>query len=318
MIRWLIVLLLFVGVAHSQPVDKNDPGYIQVMGIGKTVDEAKRNGFKNAISMKVGSALLSENQLTNNKLVKEDIVDYSAGYIDTFTIIDTIIKPDSVVVIMQVVVKSSKIHERILNKGKDEKELDGARLSNQYLSYLTERKSGDNFLSAVLNDYPARAFNITQGAHEFKLNTQRNAVLVIPFEMRWSKPFLVSLHESLKLLSDGSYNAPSSIVVGHSSYKFNDYGKYALIKQQMNGGLQLQAVMINRSDQAIATRCFMIPPVFSGSYSSSTYVVDSREVIKSVIQIEIDAEMTTALSNAARVELSAVTTCSNSTKPFRE
>ena len=122
------------------------------------------------------------------------MIDYSAGYIDSYTIIDTIVKPGNVVVIMQVVVRSSKIHERILSKGKDEKELDGSKLANQYFTYLNQGKDGDRVLNAVLSDYPKRAFNITQSLHEFKLNSSRNAVLVVPFELRWSKPFLVSLH----------------------------------------------------------------------------------------------------------------------------
>jgi hypothetical protein len=39
------VLFLFIGIAHGQLVDKNDPGYIQVMGVGKNVDEAKSHFF---------------------------------------------------------------------------------------------------------------------------------------------------------------------------------------------------------------------------------------------------------------------------------
>jgi len=307
---WFIVLLLFAGVAHSQTIDKNDPGYIEVMGTGRTVDEAKQNGFKNAISMRVGSALLSENQMTNNKLVKEDVIDYSAGYIDSYVISDTIVKPNNVVVIMQVVVRSSKIHERVLNKGKDEKEIEGSRLSTQYLTYLNEKKSGDTLLKTVLDDYPTRSFKITQGAHEFKVNVDRNAVLVIPFELRWSRPFLVSLHESLKLLSDGSYSAPSRIIVGHSTYNFNDYGKFNQISQRMGSGLQIRTDMIDSGNRTIATQCYTVFTSFSGTYSTGTYVVDGTQSLKNNIQIEIDPAMTKVLANVTRVDLSVVSNCS--------
>jgi hypothetical protein len=308
---WIIVLLLFVGAAHSQVIDKNDPGYIQVMGTGKTLPEAKQNGFKNAISMRVGLALLTENQVANNKLIKENIIDYSAGYIDSYNIVDVVVRPDSVVVIMQVVVKSSKIHERILNRGKDEKDLSGDKLANQYLTYLEQTKNGDKVLNAVLNDYPSRSFKLTQGAHEFKLNAYRVAVLVIPFELRWSRPFLVSLHEVAKLLQDGGYNAPSRVKIGHSIYNFNDYAKYEQVRQRLNSEAQMRVDMIDSSNRIIATRCFMVPTTFSGTYSTGTYVVYEFDVLKNTVQIEVDHDMASMLARVTRTDLSIASTCSN-------
>ena len=308
---WFIALFLFMGIAHSQTVDKNDPGYIQVMGVGKNIDEAKQNGFKNAISMKVGSALLSENQVANNKLLKEELIDYSAGYIDSYTIIDTIVKPNHVVIIMHVVVRSSKIHERVLNKGKDEKELDGSRLANQYLTYLKQSKDGDRVLGAVLNDYPRRAFKITQSLHQFKLNSNRSAVVVVPFELRWSKPFLVSLHEAVKLLEDGTHRSPNKLVIGHTKYNFNDNGKYEQVRQQLGSGLQIRANMIDNSNRAVISQCYMIPSSFSGTYSSGIYVVYENEVLKNIVQIEIDPNRAKSLEKVTRIELSVVSDCSN-------
>lgn len=307
----LSVLFLFIGMAHGQLVDKNDPGYIQVMGVGKNVDEAKQNGFKNAISMRVGSALLSENQVANNKLLREELIDYSAGYIDSYLIIDTIVKPNHVVVIMQVIVRSSKIHERVLNRGKDEKELDGSRLANQYFTYLNQGKNGDRVLGAVLTDYPKRAFKITQGIHEFKLNSDRIAVLVVPFELRWSKPFLVSLHEVVKLLADGSYRSPNRLVIGHSKYNLTDHARYEQVRQQLGSVLQLRANMIDNNNRSIMSQCYMIPSSFSGTYSSGIYVVYENEVLKNTIQIEIDPNRAKALEKVSRIELEVVSECSN-------
>lgn len=308
---WFIALFLFIGIAHSQTVDKNDPGYIQVMGVGKNIDEAKQNGFKNAISIKVGSALLSENQVANNKLLREELIDYSAGYIDSYIIIDTIVKPNHVVIIMQVVVKSSKIHERVLNKGKDEKELEGSRLSNQYFTYLNQGKDGDRVLGAVLNDYPKRAFKITQGKHEFKLNADRIAVLVVPFELRWSKPFLVSLHEVVKLLADGSYNSPNRVVLGHSKYNFNDNRRYEQVRQQLGSGLAIQANLLDNSNRTIISQCYDVPSSFSGTYSSGIYVVYENEVLRNTLHIEVNPSTAKALENVTRIELTLASNCSN-------
>jgi len=75
--KYLVIMLALIsGLAcANKPISNKDRGYIQVMGSGKTVDEAKSNGFKNAIAIIVGSAVLSENEAVNNKLIKEQIID---------------------------------------------------------------------------------------------------------------------------------------------------------------------------------------------------------------------------------------------------
>jgi len=162
-----------------------------------------------------------------------------------------------------------------------------------------------------LNDYPKRAFNITQSLHEFKLNSNRNAVLVVPFELRWSKPFLVSLHEVVKLLADGSYRSANRVVIGHSKYNFNDQNRYEQVRHQLSSVLQLRANMIDNSNRIIISQCYMIPSSFSGMYSSGIYVVYENEVLKNTIQIEIDPNRARDLEKVSRIELSVVSECSN-------
>ena len=166
-------------------------------------------------------------------------------------------------------------------------------------------------MGAVLNDYPKRAFKITQGKHEFKLNSDRIAVLVIPFELRWSKPFLVSLHEVAKLLADGSYNSPNKIVLGHSKYNFNDNSRYEQVKQRLGSGLAIQANLLDNSNRTIISQCFNVPSSFSGTYSSGIYVVYENEVLRNTLHIEVDPSTAKALENVTRIELTTASNCSN-------
>jgi len=309
---WLIVLVLFSGLVHSQSViDKTDPGYIRTMGTGKTVADAKADAFKNAISMRVGSAILSEVEVSGNKVVREDIVNYSAGYIDSHEIIKIVTQATDVTIIMDVIVRSSKIHERLLSKSKDEKKIDGASLATQYSTYITERKSGDALLATVLNDYPKRAFNVTQGKHEFKVDGNRNSVLIIPFDMRWNSQYLDAIKEALKVLEDGDRNSPSRVLVNSSRYNFNDIAKYDQVRNKFVPAIQIRANIIDHSNTILLAQCYAVYGIFSGTYSNGIYVIYGNERLKKNIQIDIDPQMVSALERAARVELAVTANCTN-------
>jgi len=281
------------------------------MGTGRSAAEAKTDGFRNAVTMRVGSALLSENEVANNQLVREDMVDYSAGYIYSYAVVDTITRATETTIIMDVVVRSSKIHERILSKSKDEKKIDGSSLAVQYSTYLNERKKGDTFLETILNDYPKRAFTVVQGKHEFKLYSNRNSVLVIPFEMRWNDRYIVAISEALKLLEDGTRNSSSRVVVNGSAYFFNDTAKYNQVRSRFISGVQLRADIIDDANSTLLTQCYLMDSSFSGTYSAGIYVLYGNERLKQNIEIVIDPQMNSLLGRATRINISVTASCTN-------
>jgi predicted RNase H-like HicB family nuclease len=63
---------------------------LQVSGQGATFEEAKQNAFRTAIEFTVGSVVTSERESNNYKLVKDEILVYSAGYVTDYKIISTI------------------------------------------------------------------------------------------------------------------------------------------------------------------------------------------------------------------------------------
>ena len=63
------------------PVFADDP--IRTQGRGSTFEEAKNEAFRSAIEIKVGSAIVSEQETFNDK-VRDEIVNYSAGYVYKF------------------------------------------------------------------------------------------------------------------------------------------------------------------------------------------------------------------------------------------
>jgi len=60
-----------------------------VEGYGATVESAQANAGKSAVSQVVGMYTVSSSAVENRKLIKDEVLTYSNGYIKTFKVIDT-------------------------------------------------------------------------------------------------------------------------------------------------------------------------------------------------------------------------------------
>jgi hypothetical protein len=210
---------------------------LQVSGEGSTFEEAKQNAFRTAIEFVAGSVVTSERESTNYKLVKDEILVYSAGYVTDYKILNTIKSGNKVRVIVDVQVSSNKLSDRILGVGKEPKNFDTDKHHSQYQTFLQGKNNADRLLNQILNDYPKKAFTVSQGIHQFKVDQYRNGIVEIPLELKWNYNYIASFNEALKILEDGSNGLlkhspgnvtvmakdPKDWVVGSKNqYKFND------------------------------------------------------------------------------------------------
>jgi hypothetical protein len=316
---FLVVLGLIVSSSVlCQSIDRKNPGYIRAMGTGETVEIAKNDAFKNAITTVVGSAVLSERESANNKLTKNDLINYSAGFIDKYEIIDKIEKPNEVILIVDVLVKSSKIHERVISNSQKEKQIDGDRLSTQYSTYVKEQQSGDRYLDAILVDYPSRAFEIKQGKHEFKVDSNRNAVLIVPFELKWNYRYLIALSEALVQVQHGDNKSmnriavnikePGSFFLKKNMHYFNDTAKFNQVKNTFNSDVTLQLKINDDFGNIVFAECYQPSGNFAGIVSNNDYVLFGNEVEKETVQIKIKAN-NKMLEQANNIQLSIESKC---------
>ena len=102
----LLVILTTLSLAYANPV--------RVIGIGKSLDEAKQNALKMAVQYRAGIVLLSDRESRNLELVKNEISAYSAGYVDYFSIISQKIVNGNYEIILDVFVSDSRISQRLL------------------------------------------------------------------------------------------------------------------------------------------------------------------------------------------------------------
>lgn len=223
--RLLLVIVCLLLTACATNTKQNN--FVRSTGDGNTFEQAKHNAFTNAMEQHLGVVVASERESQGEKLVRNEILAYSAGYVDEYVIISQQVNNGRVQLVVDVKLSTNRISDRILSSSKSNKGFDGAVHHTQYQTYMSNRINGDKILQRVLNDYPKHAYNITQHNYTIKIDTYRNLTLVVPYEIGWNKNYLASLNDSLKMLEDGSngfmYKSPASMKVQGNIFYFNEF-----------------------------------------------------------------------------------------------
>jgi len=272
--KYLIILLAVLVTACASTTtttqlatsNNNNPSQeIHVTGVGVTVDEAKQNGFKTAIEYVVGTVLVSEKVALNNQLVKNKIVDYSAGYIDSYKILSTTQVDKNIALSMNVVVKSSHIAEMILGE-RNSMNLDGEQIVSKYESLLNLRTQQEKLLKTVLDNYYDQAWTRTINKVEYKYDDKRQLLLILSDESTSNQNYYKALDETLKLLADNNIISPYKIALrinpNHNfiwptihTYYFNDEKIYNIIAR-FNSGL-VRMNFLDANNNSLYSICFV-------------------------------------------------------------
>lgn len=303
--------------------------YIRTSGEGNSFEQAKQNAFNEAVQIKVGTIVLSEREHLNNQTLTDQVIVHSAGFVDDFKIVGSINNNGRYRVTVDVLVSESKLTNQILSVGKSSGYVDGGRIGAQYQTYLEQKRTGDQLLNRLLQDYPKRAYTIKQFPYKVSIDSKRNAMLTVPFELAWNYDYIKSFNETMNLLQDGSngllsqspgnvitmVKRPQDLVVGtKSQFYFNDLSRINTIHDAFIGGRTIRILMTIRDSggQSISRTCWM-PEFLTGSRSafygvgsSNTILIYGNTTEKNSIMFIIEPHRSNVLQYMNSVELSIV------------
>lgn len=177
--------------------------YVQVKSTATTPALARAEAFKLAVSQAVGAVVLAESEVKNNELLRKDIIQYSSGYVEDFKVLQETQVDSGVQIVMDVWVSDSKIADRLLYVSKGNNIIDGTKAATQHQSLLNEKTSGDRLLSAILNDFPSRAFDVSVHKTQWR-TTGRTLEIFIPISIGWNSAYINALYEVLMATRDGN------------------------------------------------------------------------------------------------------------------
>ena len=145
------------GVAKSSgvPVSNLEFKEVIVEGTGLSLDSAKKNAFRDAVRIVVGSFIENDILIKNDKIIEENLLEYSGGFVETYQIISESKDKDG---LFKVKLKAKVPHHTIVEKLRsmkiDVKSVSGSNLKVQLETQETMKKEGGKLISSIMEEYP--------------------------------------------------------------------------------------------------------------------------------------------------------------------
>ena len=231
------------------------------------------------------------------------------------------------VLTMEVWVRTSAMANQKLNTGIDGKSIEGDRLGTQYKTYVEDKSGADMFLQKILNDFPKNALEIKQGKTEFKIDGQRNSLIIVPYTIKWHQNYLVALNEALsKVHSEPTYfditcmcsksrqrvivisKTPGSIVGKRNTFYFNDDIMSGQIQNtfEKTNDAKVRATIYDDNQKVLFTQCYPVGRSYTAKPLNDAFVVYGNENESSIIEIKVplNGKLSQDLFKADKIEVS--------------
>lgn len=311
-----VLLLLVAGLFGCSSIPKEGP--VRVEASGLTLEDAKNTGFKKALVQNKKSVVVSEREVHNNSLLKDNQIVYSSGYIKDFDVREVKQANGLYNVTMDVWLSDSDIADRAIKMPSNSNGIVD-NISLQHYTYTQEKEYGDKLLGAVLDDFPKKAFDLNQGKSNLSYNTFREGELTIPFTLTWNQNYISSMKEILKSMeTDKTINRVwfSSDINSSKidSIKINDSVRLFKIKNVLESkSVRIQVEVLDHHNATLIKSCYVPKFVrnqgnkFYASYKDdiifNTY---QKEYTNLIIPVKGNSTFSNRLKEFSKIQLSVV------------
>jgi hypothetical protein len=233
--------------------------YIQVESRAENFEKAKQQAFRLASEQVAGTVVLSESELRNSKLTRDEIITYSSGLIDEYRIVSRDDGPNSVRLVVDIWIVESVMAQRLLARSATEKGINGADLATRTDSILEERRRGDAIFQAVLRDFPSRAFVVKMSQPQIIMDLNRNTVIFSDIEIVWDKRYLAAFYDASQKTGRKPcvWSCPPGPRFYIQGWEFDDIQKLQMIDSYISGAnLHVKLEVQNFQGQNIKQHCW--------------------------------------------------------------
>jgi hypothetical protein len=299
MFRFILIAITVILTGCSTIATSDIPSYgpFLVKGYGNNLEEAKQAAFRSAVEEVMGTVIVSEKEVANSNVIKNQILTHSSGYIESFEIVNTQINPNTMshTIIMKVTIKPTMINDYKLYIAKSNTKFEGEQLMARLESYTDERNKGDAMLKDILNDFPERGLDIKVGEISFQLNDNRDKSISIPYELSLNNNYLANLARVLHSLEDikcvalcdqvpkvmVKYKEKGKFVAKTETIYFNDMVKNNLVESMIFGRqgatetvFALKVEFLSFDRRVLNTFCYKVPDlnIPGGSNTNSVWL----------------------------------------------
>jgi hypothetical protein len=318
-------LIATLAVVIAASASAQETRMVKAVGQGRTPTEANADLHRKAIEEVSGIVVTSNLEANKKRLTKDEIGNYSAGYIEKYVITNVVQDNNGYTVWGDVWVRPSKMADQKLNAGKDQQSLSGGVIGTQYQSLLRERSSADKFVSQIVNDYPKRAFIIEQSQPTVFIDKDRDAVITVPFIISWNPKYLIALKEAMTVIAvdkrtDTAVTVISrekdSIFAAVNTFYFNDRTLALTISSRLSNTPWIVATIYDENNKVLDKQCRYYEETFASERGIKGFEISGNKRVAYNLEIKVEAgsKLASKILLANKIELSTILTgegCSN-------
>jgi hypothetical protein len=255
---------------------------VEVESTASTIEAARKEAFKLAVAKAVGSLVVSEREIRNSELIRDDILMYSSGYVEDYEFKSETQVGSLYRVVALVWVSESKIADRLQISKKAAGQVDGPKLARKLETYVDQKVASDKLISNIISEFPKNTFVLEVGKTSSRL-VERSIQVVVPFKIRWEQSFITSLEEALVRTREGNdpldwkyARLPSVIAIKKKGDWFKTFAAYsdrekeALFRRYLvDTRPHLLVEVRDNSNNLIHTTCYEIPNLTGYFFSES-------------------------------------------------
>ena len=270
---------------------------VDVTSESDTFERAKQQGFRTAIEQAIGTVVASQSQSQQQKLVRDEIVTYSSGFVDRFEILNQQASTTSVKLTMRVWVAESKLAHRLLGQSIDNQAVPGDQLGAQISTLIHERIAGDQLVETVMQDFPERSFVVEAKKTRVKFDEFRRAVLEVPVELRWDPRWINSLDEAMQRTRDPA----KSWIVYHTVNRVNPVIRVSLVDAHGTELFkQCQGWVMTRSQVS-----YNYPNRFAVDVQRDQLIIDKKYYLSGTVSINL-GQNTQLIERIGQIQVTVV------------
>lgn len=205
-----ILALLFSTAVIAGPVPD---GAIRVTGAGQTFEEAKKDAFRRAVEIAVGTTIVSNYATNGNVAVKNQILAYSSGYVTQYVVVSQEARGNGVGLVVDVWVASNRIAGRILSANSGERPLQGHAMVAQAKTWTDSRADADRVLLSTLADWPEKGYNVVTTSTKLVVDSRRKPLIEVGYRLNYNNSWVVAFKETMMAVGEQHKHGDRALVL---------------------------------------------------------------------------------------------------------
>jgi hypothetical protein len=218
-----------------------------VEGLGKTEASAKKDAYKEAVAKVVGVLIDSSTLVKNDKIIDEELLEYSGGFVKNADVLSTKTDDEGLV---RVKVKCLIEKAQVKRKLEDMKVLvikvDGASLAAREMTQEDMRKNAATLVNKALEERK-KIYEVKMPKKLEELEKQENGCVYLPVSVEFNEAKFKAWVDNWVPVFDKLALEKTSGVINYRTLKASGKGQYEVNNERFLQGLLIKSKAVSRN-----------------------------------------------------------------------